>query len=162
MTKNLSLLLFLTISLGQDILITNGGSEFKGEVLEEGYFQILFQAEGMPNAQNVTVETIKSLTLKNGTHLIEDGRVVRTIEKTHSDSFGFIKTFSPSFIGGALVGISGIILYANNQRTVDDDMTLDELENFSDKTKSNADLSYLCLIIGGFLIAIDNTELPND
>ena len=47
---------------------------------------------------------------------------------------------------------------ANNQRTVVDDITLDEMEDFTDKTKSNADLSYICLIIGGLLIAIDNTE----
>jgi hypothetical protein len=162
MKKYLPLFLLLTISFGQDILITNGGSEFKGEVLEKGYFQILFQAEGAPNAQNVKVETIKSLTLKDGTLLVEDGRVIQTIKKTNSNSFGLIKIFSPSFIGGALVTLSGIILYANNQRTVDDDMTLDELENFTNKTKSNADLSYLCLIIGGFLIAIDNTELPDE
>ena len=84
------------------------------------------------------------------------------IEILFSDSFGFIKTFSPSFIGGALIGLSGIILYANNQRTFGDDMTLDEMDDFTDKSKSNADLSYICLIIGGLLIAIDNTELPND
>ena len=41
-------------------------------------------------------------------------------------------------------------------------MTVDEIQDFTDKTKSNADLSYLCLIIGGLLRAIDRTELPND
>jgi len=43
-----------------------------------------------------------------------------------------------------------------------DDITLDEIQDFSDKTKSNTDLSYIMLLLGGLLIAFDNTELPND
>ena len=84
------------------------------------------------------------------------GKITDFDYSRYKDSFGL------SSIGGALIGLSGIILYTNNQRTMSDDMTLDEIQDFSDKTKSNTDFSYIMLLIGGLLIAFDNTELPND
>ena len=59
-----------------------------------------------------------------------------------------------SNVGGALIGISGILLYFNNQRTIDENSSIEEIENFADKSKSSADLAFVLITIGGALIAI--------
>jgi len=62
-----------------------------------------------------------------------------------------------STIGGSLIGLSGVLMYSTNQKTLNSDATLKEVENFYDEIKSNFDLSYLLLTVGGILIAIDNS-----
>ena len=156
MKKYLSLFLLLTVSFGQDILIMDSGKEYRGELVEKTGSIIRFKSEGASNTQIFQIKKIKSLTLENGETAVVDGELIGF------NSWFKEINFSLSSLGGTLIGLSGIILYSNNQRTIGDDMTLDEIEDFSDKTKSNTDLSYIMLLIGGLLIAFDNTELPND
>jgi hypothetical protein len=48
-------------------------------------------------------------------------------------------------------------MYSTNQvKKPDFDATVEEQKEFIDKQKSNFDLSYLLLTVGGILIAIDN------
>ena len=155
MKKYLPLFLLLTISFGQDILIMDSGKKYRGELVEKTGSIIRFKSEGASNSQIFQIKKIKSLTLENGETAVVDGELI-------GFNSWFKESVTLSSIGGTLIGLSGVILYTNNQRTIGDDMTVDEIQDFSDKTKSNTDLSYIMLIIGGFLIAFDNTELPND
>lgn len=155
MKKYLSLFLLLTVSFGQDILIMDSGKEYRGELVEKTGSIIRFKSEGASNTQIFQIKKIKSLTLENGETAVVDGELI-------GFNSWFKESVTLSSIGGTLIGLSGVILYTNNQRTIGDDMTMDEIQDFADKTKSNTDLSYIMLLIGGLLIAFDNTELPND
>ena len=96
-------------------------------------------------------KTIKSLILDDGTVVINRGYFIEDSESLENG-----KKLNITAIGGSLIGLSGMILYLNNQRTIDEEITLDELEEFADRTKSNSDLAFIFLTLGGFLIAIDN------
>ena len=147
--------MLVSISLGQDILITKMGTEYKGKVLEAGYYKVQFQAEGMKSAQSVGIETIKSLVLSDGTEVVRNGYLVKKDSITKADNFKKIKSLKLSNVGGILIGLSGILLFSNNQRTNEENASLKETEDFIDKSKSNADLAYVLLTLGGALIALD-------
>ena len=155
MRKCLFTILLVSISLGQDVLITKMGTKYKGKMLEAGYYKVQFQAEGMKSAQSVRIETIKSLVLSDGTEVVKDGYLIKRDSIKKSDNFDILKSFKISNVGGILIGFSGILLYSNNQRTPKDNASIKEMEDFNDKTKSNADLAFVLLTIGGALIALD-------
>ena len=124
-------------------------------MLEAGYYKVQFQAEGMKSAQSVRIETIKSLVLSDGTEVVKDGYLIKRDSIKKSDNFDILKSFKISNVGGILIGFSGILLYSNNQRTPKDNASIKEIEDFNDKTKSNADLAFVLLTLGGALIALD-------
>ena len=155
MRKCLFTILLVSISLGQDVLITKMGTEYKGKMLEAGYYKVQFQAEGMKSAQSVRIETIKSLVLSDGTGVVKNGYLIKRDSIKKSDNFDVLKSFNISNVGGILIGFSGILLYSNNQRTPKDNASIKEIEDFNDKTKSNADLAFVLLTLGGALIALD-------
>ena len=155
MRKCLFTILLVSISLGQDVLITKMGTKYKGKMLEAGYYKVQFQAEGMKSAQSVRIETIKSLVLSDGTEVVKNGYLIKRDSIKKSDNFDKIKFFNISNVGGILIGFSGILLYSNNQRTPKDNASIKEMEDFNDKTKSNADLAFVLLTLGGALIALD-------
>ena len=138
-----------------DILITKMGTEYKGKMLEAGYYKVQFQAEGMKSAQSVRIETIKSLVLSDGTEVVKNGYLIKRDSIKKLNNFDKIKFFNISNVGGILIGFSGILLYSNNQRTPKDNASMKEIEDFNDKTKSNADLAFVLLTLGGALIALD-------
>ena len=47
-------------------------------------------------------------------------------------------------------------MYSNNQRTLKENPSDKEKTDFVYKTKSNLDLAYILLTLGGALIALDN------
>ena len=145
MRKCLFTILLVSISLGQDVLITKMGTKYKGKMLEAGYYKVQFQAEGMKSAQSVRIETIKSLVLSDGTEVVKDGYLIKRDSIKKSDNFDILKSFKISNVGGILIGFSGILLYSNNQRTPKDNASIKEMEDFNDKTKSNADLAFVLL-----------------
>ena len=153
--KCLFTILLVSNSLAMDILITKMGTEYKGKMLEAGYYKVQFQAEGMKSAQSVRIETIKSLVLSDGTEVVKNGYLIKRDSIKKSDNFDKIKFFNISNVGGILIGFSGILLYSNNQRTPKDNASIKEMEDFNDKTKSNADLAFVLLTLGGALIALD-------
>ena len=155
MRKCLFTILLVSISLGQDVLITKMGTKYKGKMLEAGYYKVQFQAEGMKSAQSVRIETIKSLVLSDGTEVVKNGYLIKRDSIKKSDNFDILKSFKISNVGGILIGFSGILLYSNNQRTPKDNASIKEMEDFNDKTKSNADLAFVLLTLGGALIALD-------
>jgi hypothetical protein len=102
---------------------------------------------------------IKEIRLGNGEIIDfgDDTAVIKNgyfIDKEESLKDG--NKISLSTIGGSLIGLSGVLMYSNNQRTLDSGATQKTIEEFIDKTKSNYDLSSLLLTVGGILIAIDN------
>ena len=155
MRKCLFTILLVSNSLAMDILITKMGTEYKGKMLEAGYYKVQFQAEGMKSAQSVRIETIKSLVLSDGTEVVKNGYLIKRDSIKKSDNFDILKSFKISNVGGILIGFSGILLYSNNQRTLKDNASKKEMEDFNNKTKSNADLAFVLLTLGGALIALD-------
>jgi hypothetical protein len=169
MKKVLFILCFVSMIFSQqDTLITKQGKIYSEKIINNHPEYIEFQLENWTSSNKIQRNGIKKLISADGIVLIENngeavknenplvGKITDFDYSRYKDSFGL------SSIGGALIGLSGIILYTNNQRTMSDDITLDEIQDFSDKTKSNTDLSYILLLLGGLLIAFDNTELPND
>jgi len=153
MKKTLLILIILFTNIfSQDILITIKGTEYKGEFISKTDNSILFKAERMLNAQNIHIKNIESLILADGTAVIKNGYFIED-----GESLKDRKKISLSTIGGSLIGLSGVLMYSTNQKTLNSDATLKEVENFYDEIKSNFDLSYLLLTVGGILIAIDNS-----
>ncbi len=180
MKKTLLILIILFTNIfSQDILITMKGTEYKGEFISKTDNSILFKAERMLNAQNIHIKNIESLILADGTAVIKNGYFIEdgeslvvmsdkrkellrqyrseTINSEDGESLKDRKKISLSTIGGSLIGLSGVLMYSTNQKTLNSDATLKEAENFLDEIKSNFDLSYLLLTVGGILIAIDNS-----
>ena len=155
MRKCLFTILLVSISLGQDVLITKMGTKYKGKMLEAGYYKVQFQAEGMKSAQSVRIETIKSLVLSDGTEVVKNGYLIKRDSIKKSDNFDKIKFFNISNVGGILIGFSGILLYLYNQKTPKDNALEKERDDFYDKANSNADLAFVLLTLGGALIALD-------
>ena len=147
-------ILLVSISLSKDGLITKAGIEYKGKMLEAGYYKVQFQAEGMKSAQSVRVETIKILVLSDGTEVVKNGYFIKRNSIKKSANIDILKSFNISNVGGILIGFSWILLYLNNQKTLKDNASEKEREDFYDKTKSNADLAFVLLIIGNALIAL--------
>ena len=163
MKKCFFALILISTSLGQDILITQAGTKYDGKMLEVRHDKIEFQAEGMISAQTIPMKTIESLVLSDGTEVVINGYLVKSdlIKEPESalvksDNFEDELSLNLSNVGGILIGVSGILMYSNNQRTPKDDASPKEQTDFYDKTKSNLDLSYILLTLGGALIAIDN------
>ncbi len=153
MKKTLLILIILFTNIfSQDILITTKGTEYKGEFISKTDNSISFKAERMLNAQNIQIETIESLILADGTAVIKNGYFIEDGESLKDG-----KKITPSTIGGSLIGLTGVLMYSTNQKTLNSDATPEEQEEYLDKQKSNFDLSYLLLTVGGILIAIDNS-----
>ncbi len=153
MKKTLLILIILFTNIfSQDILITMKGTEYKGEFISKTDNSISFKAVGMLNAQKIHIKTIERLILADGTVVIDYGYFIE-----EGESLKDRKKISLSTIGGSLIGLSGVLMYSTNQKTLNSDATLKEVENFYDEIKSNFDLSYLLLTVGGILIAIDNS-----
>ena len=181
MKKTLLILIILFTNIfSQDILITMKGTEYKGEFISKTDNSISFKAVGMLNAQKIHIKTIERLILADGTvvidygYFIEDGESLvvmsdkrkellrqyrsETINSEDGESLKDRKKISLSTIGGSLIGLSGVLMYSTNQvKKPDSDATPEEQEEYLDKQKSNFDLSYLLLTVGGILIAIDNS-----
>ena len=155
--RQLLITVFLVLSIGfsQDVLITQGGIKYKGEFVSSTDISISFKAEGMASAQSIPIEKIVSLVLKDGTIVIEDGTIV-IVDRSYGSKR---QTLNQSNIlqsfGGVSIGLAGIILLYNNDRSIDSDATIEEAESFSEEIKSSNDLAYILLTVGGFLIAID-------
>ena len=79
MKKCLFALILISTSLGQDILITQAGTKYDGKMLEVRHDKIEFQAEGMISAQTISIKTIESLVLSDGTEVVINGYLVKTI-----------------------------------------------------------------------------------
>ena len=77
MRKYLSIILFISVGLGQDVLTTKKGIEYKGEMIEAGYDEVKFIREELPNPQNVKTEIIQSLILSDGTEIVKNGILIR-------------------------------------------------------------------------------------
>ncbi len=153
MKKTLLILIILFTNIfSQDILITMKGTEYKGEFISKTDNSISFKAVGMLNAQKIHIKTIERLILADGTVVIDYGYFIE-----EGESLKDRKKISLSTIGGSLIGLSGVLMYSTNQETIDLDATVEEQKEFIDKQKSNFDLSYLLLTVGGILIAIDNS-----
>jgi len=63
MRKYLLVILFISVGLGQDVLTTKKGIEYKGEVIEAGYDEVKFIREELPNAQNIKTEIIQTVKM---------------------------------------------------------------------------------------------------
>jgi len=151
----LILIILFTNIFSQDILITTQGTEFKGKLLEQDKEYVFFKSDGAQQSQKIPIRLIKEIRLGNGEIIDfgDDTAVIKNgyfIDKEESLKDG--NKISLSTIGGSLIGLSGVLMYSNNQRTLEQKT----IEEFIDKTKSNYDLSSLLLTVGGILIAIDN------
>ena len=77
MRKYISIILFISVGLGQDVLTTKKGIEYKGKIIEAGYDEVKFIREELPNPQNVKTEIIQSLILSDGTEIVKNGILIR-------------------------------------------------------------------------------------
>lgn len=146
----------ITTSLfSQDKLITWEGTEYDGELISKSDHSVSFKAEGSLKPQRILVNGIQNLVLADGTIVIKNGEYfIGNSKKSFSKSNRNSKSNGNfTIIGGSLIGLAGVTLYMNNQRTLDENESLDE---FLDSIKSYNDLAYISLFLGGVFIVIDN------
>ena len=77
MRKYLLVILFISVGLGQDVLTTKKGIEYKGKMIEAGYDEVKFIPGELPGPQNVKTEIIQSLILSDGTEIVKNGILIR-------------------------------------------------------------------------------------
>ena len=165
MRKCLFTILLVSTSLGQDVLITKMGTEYKGKMLEVGYYKIQFQAEGMKSAQSVRIENIKSLVLSDGTEVVENGSLIKgdLIKKSKEKDSGvrltnkddakrqFSKEEDKSNgmqkFGGLFIGVGGILITSTYQDLSDVDS--DNLEKVSDSIRIRGQIGGVLIALGG-------------
>jgi hypothetical protein len=82
MGRYITLLLFIGMMFGQDVLKTVSGKEYKGKYLKTEGGKVFFIPEGANSpTQVVPVKLIKKLQLKDGPFIILDGRNRLTLEE---------------------------------------------------------------------------------
>ena len=158
MRKLLSALLLTSFLFGQDKLITVSGSTYEGEYTERTENGVLFQVDGALNPQEIALSKVDRLILSDGTLFIDygeftDGTKKVDVSKEEPSKSG--SGFGVRKIGGLLIGISGVMLMSINNRGLEEDSTLEEIDDFLEKNESDANLAYTLLAGGGFLIALD-------
>ena len=158
MKKLLSALLLTSFLFGQDKLITVSGSTYEGEYLRKTENGVLFHAKGIINPQDIALTQIDRLILSDGTLFIDygeftDGTKKVDVSKEEPSKGG--SGFGIRKIGGLLIGISGVMLMSINNRGLEEDSTLEEIDDFAEKNQSDGSLAYTLLAVGGFLIALD-------
>ena len=77
MKEYLLVILFISVGLGQDVLTTKKGIEYKGKMIEAGYDEVKFIPGELPGPQNVKTEIIQSLILSDGTEIVKNGILIR-------------------------------------------------------------------------------------
>ena len=158
MKKLLTALLLTSFLFGQDKLITISGKTFEGEFLRKTESGVLFHAKGIINPQDIALTQIDRLILSDGTLFIDygeftDGTKKVDVSKEEPSKSG--SGFGIRKIGGLLIGISGVMLMSINNRGLEEDSTLEEIDDFAEKNQSDGNLAYTLLAVGGFLIALD-------
>ena len=111
-----------------------------------------------PFPQDIALSQIDRLILSDGTLFIDygeftDGTKKVDVSKEEPSKSG--SGFGVRKIGGLLIGISGVMLMSINNRGLEEDTTLEEIDDFLEKNESDANLAYTLLAVGGFLIALD-------
>ena len=159
MRKLLTALLLISFLFGQDKLITVSGSTYEGEYLRKTENGVLFHAKGIINPQDIALTQIDRLILSDGTLFIDygeftDGTKKVDVSKEEPSKSG--SGFGVRKIGGLLIGISGAMLWSINNRVLELDSTIEEMNDFLEKNESDANLAYTLLAVGGFTIALDN------
>ena len=82
MGRYISLLLFIGMMFGQDVLKTVSGKEYKGKYLKTEGGKVFFIPEGANSPlQVVPVKLIQTLKLKDGHFIIGDGKSILTFEE---------------------------------------------------------------------------------
>ena len=72
MRKYLSIILFISVGLGQDVMILKMGAQYEGEFLGKKSNKVHFKANNFSNLIKKSIKDIKELN-QNGKLLIEDG-----------------------------------------------------------------------------------------
>ena len=112
-----------------------------------------------PFPQDIALSQIDRLILSDGTLFIDygeftDGTKKVDVSKEEPSKSG--SGFGVRKVGGLLIGISGFMLMSINNRVLSPFSTLEEIDDFLEKNKSDANLAYTLLAVGGFTIALDN------
>lgn len=165
MRKCLFTILLVSISLGQDVLITKMGTKYKGKMLEAGYYKVQFQPEGMKSAQSVRIENIKSLVLSDGTEVVENGSLIKgdLIKKSKEKDSGVRlankddakrqfsmeedKSNGLQKFGGLLIGVGGILIASTYQDLSDVDS--DDVEKAGDSIRIRGQIGGVLIALGG-------------
>ena len=150
MKKLLPALLLTSCLFGQDKLITISGQTFEGEYLRKTENGVLFHANGNINPQDIALTQINRLILSDGTYFIDYGKFTDGSKEEPSKSGSGFRKF-----GGLLIGISGVMLWSINNRVLELDSTIEEINDYAENNKSDANLAYTLLAVGGFTIALD-------
>ena len=158
MKKLLLALLLTSFLFGQDKLITISGKTFEGEYLRKTENGVVFHANGLINPQDIALSQIDRLILSDGTLFIDygeftDGTKKVDVSKEEPSKSG--SGFGIRKIGGLLIGVSGIMLMSINNRGLEEDSTIEEIDDFAEKNQSDGNLAYTLLAVGGLLIALD-------
>lgn len=159
MKRIIAIIISLTFLMCQDTLITADGKEYVGKMVSNSKGTVVFTVNDGGKQKVLPVSVINKLTLEDGTVIISNNKSLMRNRGIGLNTDFNIRLKS---IGGFLIGLSGIILYSTNQMELDNDATLDDFEDFTDKVKSRSDMAYIALTVGGILMALDELKDEED
>jgi len=77
--KKITLLLLFTIFVNaQDVLITIGGKQYKGKLVEQQEKHVIFKADNAPNSQKIPINSINKVLLGSGEILTFSNHILTT------------------------------------------------------------------------------------
>ena len=158
MKQIIAVIISLTFLICQDTLKTTDGKEYVGKMVSNSKGTVVFLVENVGIQKALPVSIIANLTLEDGTVLISNNKSLMRNRGIGSQP----NNIRLKSIGGFLIGFSGIMLYSINQMELDNDATLDDIEDFVDKVKSRSDMAYIALAVGGIMIALDELKDEED
>ena len=164
MKRFLPLLMLTGLLFGQDVLTTAKGNVYKGKFIERTPNGVVFHAEGMLQSQEIQLSSINRLVLTDGSLIVDFGEFVNKdikVKIPQENTAGSNTNFSLRNIGGVLIGVSGIMLLfiSNDEFEFDESGLADDIdkqyEDWEDRFRSQSNLAYTLLAVGGLLIALD-------
>ena len=147
-----------------DTLVLKTGPRYQVRYIDVREGLVFIEKDGINKSmvQGVPVRLIEKIILFDGT--VMEGAEIEMVaaaskERTQivastatAQQEGFITV---NDLGVALIIVSGVIGYINNNKECDDCVTLDDLDSFSDDLKGTANIQYSALAAGAILMLID-------
>ena len=173
MRRYLSLLLFLGLALGQDVLILKNGDELKGKFLDIQYKKIRFEPKDSNITKLIRLDDINKLTV-DGQIVIENGESITDIKKfennltiepdpkssmTVSNQLEALENnITLQQVGGFCISAGAIIIGTSLNTTDDLEKmnleTLEEQNEYIDDLTTRQRFGFALIALGGLILAL--------
>lgn len=137
-----------TLLKSQDVVVSKSG-EKSGQIISVTEKNLIMVNKEGANLM-LSIPSISSARLSDGTELVKNGKEMGLyadgkVEKVVKVAMGYN-------LSGLLIVASGLVALSNNNRTLGDNPTWEDIEDFADESKLYNNISSSLLIGGGLLM----------